>query len=33
MPRVTQLSAWVENRPGTLGRLADPAAGEEAVRR
>ena len=30
MPRVTQLSAWVENRPGTLGRLAD-ALGEKKV--
>jgi hypothetical protein len=23
MPKVTQLSAWVENRPGTLGRVAE----------
>jgi hypothetical protein len=23
MPRVKQISAWVENRPGTLGAIAD----------
>jgi len=23
MPKVTQLSAWVENRPGVLGQVAD----------
>ena len=23
MPKVTQLSAWVENRPGMLGQVAD----------
>lgn len=26
MPKVTQLSAWVENRPGMLGQVADALA-------
>jgi hypothetical protein len=30
MPRVKQLSAWVEDRPGALGRVAD-ALGEKRV--
>jgi len=28
MPKVVQLSAWVENRPGMLGRMADALGGE-----
>jgi hypothetical protein len=30
MPKVTQLSAWVENRPGMLGQVAD-ALGKKKV--
>ena len=30
MPKVKQISAWVENRPGTLGKVAD-ALGERKV--
>ena len=30
MPRAKQISAWVEDRPGTLGKLAD-ALGERGV--
>ena len=30
MPRAKQISAWVEDRPGTLGKLAD-ALGEKGV--
>ena len=30
MPKVTQLSAWVENRPGMLGQVAD-ALGQKRV--
>jgi hypothetical protein len=30
MPKVTQLSAWVENRPGMLGQVAD-ALGQKKV--
>jgi hypothetical protein len=30
MPKVTQLSAWVENRPGMLGQVAD-ALGSKKV--
>ena len=30
MPRAKQISAWVEDRPGTLGKLAD-ALGEKRV--
>jgi hypothetical protein len=30
MPKVKQISAWVENRPGMLGRVAD-ALGEKKV--
>ena len=30
MPRAKQISAWVEDRPGTLGKLAD-APGEKGV--
>jgi hypothetical protein len=30
MPRAKQISAWVEDRPGTLGRLVD-ALGERKV--
>jgi hypothetical protein len=30
MPKVTQLSAWVENRPGMLGQVAD-ALGQRKV--
>jgi hypothetical protein len=30
MPRAKQISAWVEDRPGTLGKLAD-ALGEKGI--
>ena len=30
MPKAKQISAWIENRPGTLGRVAD-ALGEKKV--
>jgi hypothetical protein len=30
MPKVTQLSAWVENRPGMLGQVAD-SLGEKRI--